>query len=150
MPVDVNVPLGDQFLHPPIGILRPHLDYFGPYSGNETLTEWSSTPGPVFTHVAVSNTFGVLVQLNGIIPAGYGLTLGWNSSDGLYTADEYEIRLCQLVVQHQFLSGAWTTTQVVDVRSFPTTVLWSVALPGRIGILAAPGLAFDLFYLQVN
>lgn len=150
MPINVQVPIGDQFLHPPIGILAPHLDYRGPYSGNETLTVWSSTAGPIYTDIAVSNSFGVVVQLNGSIPAGYGLTLGWNDPSGLYTADEYEVRLVQLVVQHQFLSGAWTTTQVENIRSFPFTVLWAVALPGRVGLLVAPGLSFDLFYLQVN
>jgi hypothetical protein len=148
--VDIQVPIGDQFLHPPLGLLRPHLDYHGPYSGNVTRTVWSDTPGPVFSDLPVSESFGVVIQLNGAIPAGYGLTLGWESPDTLYSADEYEIRLLQLVVQHQFISGAWTTSQLVSVNSFPTTVLWSVALPGRLGLYVAPGLAFDLFFLLVN
>lgn len=141
----------DQFLHPPVGVLTNYLDGYGPYSGNQTLTQWSSTAGPVFTPQDVRITFGCFVQLNGTIPAGYGTVLGWNDSSGLYSEDVYENRLLQFVVQHQLLTtGAWVTTQIEDIHSFPHAILWNVALPGRIGLLVAPGLAFDLHYLVVG
>lgn len=148
--VDLPIGLAQQFLHPPLGLLRPHLDYHGPYSGNVTVDQWSATAGPVFTNYDVSDTFGVLVQLNGGIPAGYGLTLGWVSDDAQYSGDVYDERLLQVVVQHQLLGGAWVTSQLEEVFDFPLAILWREALPGRIGLLAAPGLAFDLFFLQVN
>lgn len=147
---DVNVGVIEQFLHPPIGVLAGHLDYRGPYSGLVTNTIWSSTAGPVFTDHSVTDTFGVMVNIDGAIPAGWGFTYGWVSPDALYDESWYDQRICQLVVQHQFLSGAWISTQVVNVHSFPTVVLWEVALPGRIGLLVAPGLAVDLSYLLVG
>lgn len=147
---NIQVPIGTQFLHPPIGLLVPHLDYRGPYSDNATLTTWSITAGPVYTDSPVANTFGVLVQLAGAIPVERGFITGWVSPDAQYDEAEYDIPLTQLVVQHQFLSGAWTTTQREWIRSWPFTLLWDVALPGRIGLLVSPGLAVDLFYLLVN
>ena len=147
---DINTGLIDFFLHPPIGAMGMHLDNYGPYSGNVQLTSWSSTPGPVYTPLPVSNTFGAVIQLNGAIPAGYGYTLGWYDTLALYSEDRYDERLVQVVVQHQLLSGSWLSTQVMDVHSFPTFILWDVALPGRIGLYVAPGLSFDLFYLLVG
>lgn len=146
----VDVGVVQQFLHPPLGLLRPHLDYRGSYSGNQTLTIWSDVPGPTFASLPVSNTFGALIQLDGAIPAGWGWTSGWTDPLGQYTEDAYEPRLAQVVVQHQLVGGIWVTTQVEEIVSFPRVVLWDVALPGRIGLLVAPGLAFDLFYLLVN
>lgn len=146
----IDVSLAQQFLHPPIGLLVPHLDYHGPYTGNVTVTTWSRTPGPIFTNSPVSNTFGVLWNLNGPIPAGRGFTTGWVSDDGQYDASELEIPLAQLVVQHQFPSGAWLTTQSLWISSYPGVVTWAEALPGRLGLLVSPGLALDLFFLLVN
>lgn len=147
---DINVGIVEQFIHPPLVLLRPHLDYFGPYSGNVELGEWAYTPGPTFSVRNVSDTFGVMIQLNGSIPAGWGYTNGWVSDDAQYDESTYDPRLAQLVVQHQLLGGAWVTTQMLEVVEFPRAVLWDVALPGRLGLLVAPGLAFDLFYLLVN
>lgn len=138
------------YLHPPIGLLQPHLDYYGPFTGNVTRTQWSRTAGPIYTPVDVSATYGVELQLNGGIPAGYGTTIGWVSPDGQYEESDYDQRLVQLVVQHQFPGGAWVTTQRVDIHVFPRVVLWDVSLPGRLGLLVAPGLAFDLFFLETT
>jgi hypothetical protein len=147
---DISVGIVEQFLHPPIGLLTPHIDYLGPYSGLNTLTEWGTTPGPTIVHGSVTDTFGIEVTIFGAIPAGYGFTNGWVSPDGLYDESTYDQRLCQVVVQHQFLGGAWITTQIIDVHSFPLVALWDVSLPGRVGLLVAPGLEVDLFYLLVG
>lgn len=147
---DVNTGVIDLFLHPPLGVLNTHLDYYGPYSNEQTLTRWSSTPGPVFTNVAVSESYGVLARLNGSIPPGLGAIDGWTSPDGQDDEAMYEVRLLQIAVQHQLLSGAWVTSQLVNVTTLKRLILWDTALPGRIGLLAAPGIAFDLFYLLVN
>lgn len=147
---EIQLPIGTQFLHPPIGLLRPHLDFHGPYSDNQTLTTWSITAGPIYSDSPVADTFGVVWTLNGAIQPERGFRTGWVSPDGQYDEAEYDIPLAQLVVQHQFLSGAWVTTQKLWINSFPGTLLWDVALPGRIGLLVSPGLALDLFYLLVN
>lgn len=146
----IDVDIAKQFLHPPIGLLVPHLDYHGPYSGNVTVTTWSTTPGPIYTNLAVSESFGVLWQVNGSIPVGRGFVNGWASPDGLYEETVYTEPLAQLVVQHQFLSGAWVTTQSAWIRSFPGAMLWQEALPGRVGLLVSPGIELDLFFLLIN
>lgn len=147
---DINVGVVEQFLHPPLGALTPHLDYFGPYTGLQTISQWSFTAGPVFTPLNVSDSFGVQVTINGPIPAGWGFTNGWVSPDTLYDEAIYDNQIAQVVVQHQFLGGSWVSTQVVPVHSFPIVIFWEVAFPGRIGLLVAPGLSVDLAFLLVN
>jgi hypothetical protein len=142
-----DVGIIEFYLHPPIGLLTPHIDFHGPYSGNRTVTVWSDTAGPVYHDQPVSATYGVQVQLNGPIPIGYGFETGWVSDDGQYDESRYFTRLVQLIVQHQFAGGAWITTQKLDVHTFPVVLLWDISLPGRIGLLVAPGLEFDLFFL---
>lgn len=140
----------DFLLHPPVGALVPKLDGLGPYAGLVTLTEWSRTLGPIFTRLPINVTYGVIVQLAGAIPAGWGYTAGWVSADGQSDTSSYTPRLGQLVVQHQFLTGSWVTTQVVEVVSFPQLILWNEALPGRLGLLVAPHISLDLFYLEID
>lgn len=136
----------DFFLHPPIGALSFALDEAGPYTGRRTLTTWSQGPGPIFTSRPVSQSFGVQLQLNGPIPTSWGFTNGWVSDDGQYDESRYTPPLAQLVAQHQLLTGQWVTTNFEIIESFPHTVFWDVAFPGRIGLLIAPHLSFDLFY----
>ena len=130
----------DFAFHPPLGLLSPIDGAFGPYTGNGTLTAFGGR--------AVSNTYGVLVTL-AAIPAGYGYTVGWVSDDANSNADVYEDVMAQLVVQHQLASGAWVTTQLVNVRNTLTPVLWDVALPGRLGYYTLPGVEIDLLPLLV-
>lgn len=139
--------LVDFVLHPPIGLLTPTLDGRGPYMGNVTRATWSTTLGPVFTDRPVSSSFGVQLLPHGAIPPRWGSRSGWVSDDGQYDQTVYVPAVAQLVVQHQFPNGAWASTQVVTIDSFPLVVLWEIALPGRIGLLVAPGWALDLFYL---
>lgn len=146
-PIDVATGLIDFYLHPPIGRMEPRLDYLGPYEGNVTLLTWSSTPGPIYTTMPVSATYGVQLQLAGVMPIAWGYDLGWVSDDGQYDEATYDPPLGQLVVQHQFPSGSWLTTQREVVASYPTVVLWQESLPGRLGLRTAPGISFDLFYL---
>ena len=144
-----NPPTGiiDAFIRPPIGLLTPSLDENGPYSGNRTLTTWSQGPGPVFTSRPVSQSYGVILQLSGAIPIGWGFVDGWRSDDGQYDESRYDPPLAQLVAQHRFTNGVYITTNNEVVAGFPFQVLWNVAFPGRIGLRVAPHLAFDLFYL---
>lgn len=150
VPNQVTSGLIDFIQAPPLGLLAAHLDFFGPYSGNVTVSSWSRTPGPVFEPIDVSNSFGVLWNLNGAIPSRWSFTNGWVSADGQNDETTYRPRLAQLNVQHQLLSGAWVTTQQVDVVSFPGFMRWDEALPGRVGLLTAPGIAIDLFFLLIN
>lgn len=139
----------DFFVHPPIGALSMALDENGPYTGLHTLTQWAQGPGPVFTMRPVSQSFGVMVQLSGTIPVTWGFTNGWVSDDGQYDESEYMPPLGQLVAQHRLLSGQWVTTNKLTISSFPVTTLWNEAFPGRVGLLTAPRIALELFYLYL-
>jgi len=144
-----DVGLVDLLFHPPLGFLAPYLDYHGPFYGYYTFTEWGSTPGPTIIDRSVTDTFGVLVTVNGSIPVGLGYTNGWISDT--FDSDEsvYDERLAQLIVQHEFAGGGWITTQTINVHTFPKLVLWETALPGRIGLLTSPAVEIDLYYLMV-
>lgn len=139
--------LSDYLLHPTIGLLKPVLDYYGPYEGTVTRTQWSHTPGPVYSPWPVSRTYGVIVDINGVIPPKWGSAAGWVSDDGLYDATQLEPPIVQVVTQHQFPTGRWTTTQSEWLNAAPSLVTWAVNFPGRIGLFVNPGLAVDLFYL---
>jgi len=136
----------DYAFSPATGFLNTHLDTAGPYgAGNHTLTTWTPAGSPA---QPVANTFGVLLQFNGAIPPHLGLQLGYDDG-GLIVTDRFDLTLVQLVVQHQFLSGAWVVTQLEDVHILPSSRRWVEALPGRVGLHVLPGIAVDLFYLRV-
>lgn len=142
---NVTQGLIDFALAPPIGVLNAHLDGFGPYGpGNHTLTTWQNAG----VTSNVSDTFGLVMQFNGAIPPKLGLTLGYDDG-ALIVTDEFEMRLVQLVAQHQLLSGAWVVTQIEDIHVLPLTIRWAESLPGRVGLYIAPGINVDLFYLLV-
>lgn len=130
---------------PPIGVLNTHLDGNGPYSsGSHTLTTWLD----IATTRNVSDTYGVQIQFNGAIPPKLGLRPGYDDGS-LVVMDEFDMRLVQLVVQHQYLSGVWAVTQLEDIHALPLVFRWTEALPGRIGLYVSPLIAVDLFYLLV-
>jgi hypothetical protein len=127
----------------PIGLLQTKLDGNGPYAaGNHTLTTWKD--GGVIRNV--SDTFGVVVQINGAIAQFLGRTVGYD--DGVVVnTDEYEDRIVQVVQMHQDLSGAWLVTQLLDIFYAPFMARWSEDLPGRVGLYVSPTWSVDLFYL---
>ena len=133
--MSANTGIIDFALHPPLGLMSPTLGAFGPYSGTGTITAFGGR--------AVSNTFGVLTAL-AAVAAGYGYTVGWVSEDGNSDENIYEDMLGQVVVQHQLLSGAWVTTQLREIRTVKSCILWDVALPGRLGYYLLPGVTLDL------
>ena len=144
MPVSAGII--DTALHPPLGLLTNHLDGNGPYTGDNMITTWLD--GAVTK--SVGNTFGVIAVAHGSIPVELGLLFGASMGGAtLFTGDEYEVRLLQLVVQHQLLLGlgGWVTTQVIDSNALAVLVLWAEAIPGRLGIYTLPGMSFDLQFL---
>jgi hypothetical protein len=140
-----NIGIIDFATSPPIGILVPLLDGNGPYtSGIHTLTSWDDSG----TTRSVSDTYGVQINFNGSIPPKLGLVPGYDDG-GLIVADTFDLRLVQLVVMHQFLTGPWTITQIEGIHTLPLTLRWQEALPGKIGLYVLPGIAVDLFFLRV-
>lgn len=141
--------LVDLLFHPPLGIVSTALDHFGPYTaGSHELVNFGWDQG-VITPRPVSQTVGVIAQLNGAIPQGWGFTTGWVSNDGQSDESSYNPALAQLVTQHRLPNGLWVTTQRVEIDRFPVMLMWEQAAPGRVGLLVAPHLAFDLIYLIV-
>ncbi len=138
----------DTALHPPLGLLTNLLDGNGPYgAGNHELTTWLDGA----TVRNVSDTFGALVIFNGAIPPKLGRTPGFSPSTGVFDGEVFEDRLIQVVVQHQLLLGlgGFVTTNIFDLHAIASLILWSEALPGRLGLYVAPGCSFDLQFLRV-
>lgn len=132
----------DFALHPPLGLLTPHSDTSGPYSGlSNTLTTFSGT-------VPVADTFGVYLTAD-TVPSPWGLQIGWNGP-GSESGDIYVPRIGQIVTQHQLSSGLWVTTQQTDIDQVAQLVLWDMALPGRIGLALEPHCTMQLYYLRVG
>jgi hypothetical protein len=127
----------------PIGVLKTKLDANGPYAfGSHTLTTWQDG---ALTR-SVSDTWGVVVQVNGAIAPELGKVLGYD--DGVVVnADEFETRIVQVVQMHQDLSGAWLITRLADCFWAPQMIRWSEDLPGRIGLYVSPTWSVDLFFL---
>lgn len=147
---DVTTGLISYLTHPPVGLLEPRLDGFGPHQGNKTLTTWSSTLPPIVTTLPVARSYGVIVQLEGALPPKWSFNQGWVSDDGQYEESVFFPPIAQLVAQHQFPTGSWVSTTVVAVDRFPMMVLWNEAFPGRLGLRVAPLLAVDLFFLVLH
>ncbi len=127
----------------PIGFLQTKLDGNGPYApGSHTLATWLDGA----TTRNVSDTFGVVVQINGAIAPKLGRVAGYDDGASV-NADEFEMRIVQVVQQHQDLSGAWLITQLYDDFYAPQMHRWTEDLPGRVGLFVSPTWSIDLFYL---
>jgi hypothetical protein len=128
----------------PIGLLQSKLDGNGPYGfGSHTLTTWLD--GAVTRNV--SDTFGVVVQINGAIAPALGRRLGYDDG-AVVNCDIFDLPIVQVVQQHQDLSGAWLVTELVEVQFAPFMMRWAEDLPGRIGLYVSPTWSVDLFYLS--
>lgn len=154
--VGITVDIIDQIATPPLGTLDIVLDENGPYTfGNYDLDTFVTTVThgllPPGTH-QVHGTYGVVIQLNGAIPTTWGVKFGYSSlvSSG-NEGDIYENRICQAVLMHQLLGGAWVATDVEDVHRVPFLMQWPFRLIGGdlLGLNVSPGVAVDLFYLCV-
>lgn len=142
MPQSVNII--DTFTGLPIGILTPSLDTNGPYGfGNHALTTWRDGA----TVRNVSDTYGVIVQVNGAIAQNLGLVPGFDDG-GTVVLDEFEKRIVQLAVLHQANTGVWIATQVIDCFYVPILTRWAEDLPGKIGLYVSPTWSIDLYYLK--
>jgi hypothetical protein len=148
--IDQTIGLAEYLLHPPLGFCLPYLDYYGPYSGNNTISQWSETAGPVFTPRSVATTFGVIVNLSGALPEEWGSTQGWVSELGELDTSRYFPPLGQLTTVHQLGAGAHVVTQLELIDWVPRLVMWSEALPSSIGLLVAPHIELDLQFLLLN
>lgn len=144
---DIQIPIIQAIIHPPIGLMSATLDNNGPYTGTATLTSFNAPGGGTFP---VNLTYGLQWNLNGPLPQSLEQVVGWSSPDGQYDMTEYGLRLIQIVIQHQATNGAWVTDQFVDAHYFPGQVFWNEALPGRIGLYVTPPLAMDVFFYNAG
>lgn len=145
--VGVPVNIIQQFLHPPVGTLTNKLDGNGPYGpGAHTISTWDDGG----SSRDVDDTFGAIAIVNGSIPVNWGYTLGWNDPITAAGGTYYQSRVLQVVVQHQLLLGlgGWIDTETFDLNRAFNLMLWSEALPGRLGLYVAPGWSFDLQFLM--
>lgn len=143
----------DSLSTPPLGLLQPVLDVGGPYAtGDYTLSTFQSLGAPLLTNGThnVHDTFGVITRPNGAIPLAWGYSIGYDShgANG-FEGYVYYNRFCQLVPQHELLSGFFLPLQVYDVHRITDYMLWPMRLLGsdRLGLHVSPGVSMDLFYL---
>lgn len=145
-----GIPTGiiDTILHPPFGALTNVLDANSPYGpGDHTLTTWQDGG----TTRDVSDTYGVLVIVSGLIPPKLGVVPGALLGGGTpFSGERYFDRIAQLVIQHQLLLGlgGFVTTQIEDFHMLGNLALWQEALPGRIGLFVHPLLSVNLQFLR--
>lgn len=131
------------FTQLPIGVLDTALDAAGPYGpGSHSLTTWSQAG----TIRNVSDTFGVVVQINGAIAPKLGLTPGFDDG-GTVQLDIFQLRIVQLAQLFQTRSGVWVPVFVSNLFSAPSLIRWAEDQPGKIGLYVSPTWAVDLFYL---
>ena len=145
----VGIPTGviSGLLHPPLGELSNHLDYNGPYGpGGHTLTTWDDNG----TTRQINQTYGCLAIASGTIPPEWGREIGWDDPVTPFGGTYYEGRILQVVMQHAltFGLGGFVDTDIFDIYQTAKLMLWSEALPGRMGLWVAPGWSFDLQFLR--
>jgi hypothetical protein len=140
----VAVGIIDVISHLPIGTLTPLLDADGPFTaGNHALTTWHDG----ITIRNVSDSFGVIAQVNGAIAPKLGRAIGFDDG-GTVNLDLFEERIVQIAALHQLLGGAWIGTSVDEVFYLPYLIRWAEALPGKLGLYVAPTWAIDLYFLR--
>jgi hypothetical protein len=154
MPGDVPTGVANILVTPPLSTLAPILDENGPYgTGDHTITDFLTTVAhgllPAGTW-PIGGTYGVIVEVNGAIPATWGYDLGYDSGGAVGTEGwRYHNRFAQVVVMHQILGGAFITIQQHDVHSIQDW-LPTVFIPlggDRMGLHVSPGVAVDLFFM---
>lgn len=150
MPINVDTGLIDFLVHPPLGVLSTFEDFYGPYSGNVSITHWSQTPGPIYTSRDVRDTFGVVIEIDGVIPSHWGHTSGYYSPGGEIQTDNYNPPFCELVVLHQLATTAYVVTQRHFMTMATEIYLWDIALPSQIGLHIAPNISVSLLFLLIQ
>lgn len=138
----------DSFVRPGFDKLATYRDYLGPYTGNNTLTQWSETAGPIFTRWSVSSSFGVVVNPEGPIPTGWGFREGWSDDATAHVCVQWTPPFGRLYVQTQLANGFYLTTSIVTLDVFPCMVTWVDAPAARLGLWVAPNISLELFYLS--
>jgi hypothetical protein len=122
-----------QFLHPPVGLMRAELIAAGPFSSDFTL---SRPRGPIGT-----DAFGfrwLVVQA----PGGYGTTQG----PGFLVFDRVVL---QVAVVHQLLDGSTAITAELATDRNSGFFLFNESLPLNVHCIASPGVFVDMSWLVV-
>lgn len=139
-----NVGIIDTISTLPLGLLTPRIDTNGPYTaGNWIISTWNDSG----TTRNVSDSFGVILDINGAIAPALGREQGF-SDGGSVDLTKFELRITQFAALHQMLGGAWIASQVADVFIMPALYRWAEALPGRVGLYVTPTWNVDLYFLR--
>jgi len=132
-----------SFTQLPLGLLDVALDAAGPYGpGNHALTTWMQGA----TVRNVSDTFGVVIQINGAIAPKLGLIPGFDDG-GTIQLDLFQTRILQVAQLFQLRSGTWVAADARNVNYAPYLLRWVEDQPGKIGLYVGPTWAVDLYYL---
>lgn len=153
MPAQVSII--DALSSPPFASLQQVLDTGGPYGpGSHTLTTFTTSGAfilPAGTY-GISGTYGVIVEVNGTIPASAGFRLGWDDVTIFANGNEYEDRIAQVVLLHTLpITGAKIIYSMSDIVLLQQTVYTPllVGTPLTLGLYVSPNWHVDLYYLCV-
>jgi hypothetical protein len=129
----MSTPLGviEQFLHPPIGLVRrEHIGVTAP-GADQTLTRVRGT--------RFVDAYGLelIVQDS---PPGYGST-----SDS--TGVTYDRRMWSAAVFHLLLDNQIVQTQLFETQRGDAYFLFNESFPYSVHVHPAPGVSLDMFWL---
>jgi hypothetical protein len=145
----------DVIASPSIGLLNPVLDTSGPFGAGSHVFTTFTTGGAMLLPAGtyqVHGTYGVIVVPNGAIPVTWGHTTQFDGGGPLDpVGDRYDNALCQVVPEHQILSGFYLPIDRVEVHYVPEVIFWPFRLVGgdQLGLWVSPDITVDLFYLCV-
>ncbi len=150
-----TVSIIDAITSPPFVTLQQVLDTNGPYGpGDHTLTDFVTNGAfllPAGTYT-ISDTYGVIVQVNGVIPPDAGFKIGWNDVSILASGDTYEDPIAQVVLLHTLpITGAKVIYAIETIRLISQTI-YTPLLVGTaltLGLHVEPNWHVDLYYLCV-
>jgi hypothetical protein len=147
----------DTVATPPLASLQQVLDTGGPYGpGSYKLTTFTTNGAfllPAGTY-GISGTYGVIAQVNGIIPPNAGFDVGWVDPGGIIFAsgEVWEPLIGQVNLIHFLpITGAGIITESHDLHRLQETFLWPALLgsAANVGLYVAPNWHVDLYYMCV-
>lgn len=147
----------DAIATPPLASLQQVLDTNGPFGpGSHTLTQFHTDGAfllPAGTY-NISDTYGCIVQVNGVFPPAAGFQKGYVDPFGVIfgTGELYHDLIAQFNLLHTLpLTGAKLITERHDIHFNEELILWPglIGSASTVGLYVGPNWHVDLYYMCV-
>lgn len=132
MPSQIQIPVLDLILHPPLGVLSREL--IGTLSGSGDLTRPSVLPKPFDNVNAYGLTWSIFT-----LPIGWGITYGY--------PNVYEPRLMQASTVHRDQQGHDIISEYHDFVAEGIYWLWENPGPLKVHYDISPGVSLVLYWI---